>query len=619
MAIFQPQKPALTLGGVTSANPTNVTKYGISDSTGLGPNGADKYIEYSVPITITAQSVGDASVENSLGLGTGGRYNGLDVSIGDYISRSDGTKVFKIVDITSKTTTSITVTIQDVDMIIARTRSDRNNSIGNSGSSVVIFRVTDDESAVIASTQLGLFNGVEAISSIQNYFNLNKPSERFTFSPLDTGSIEIGDSVTITGSSAGYYVTQSLGDDQSIGIVSDIYANNKVNVITSNRVITNYSTPEKLTSGRVGTTWYLSGSGDISLETSLYPQFFQLTNPITSSVTGTVANTTFDRTQYNLIINGTEVISEDSGGGTLNIEQITASINGSSYPSITHTSASIVETGGGFASATTLGDAGTGGSAGTLGYSPDLIIYLDESEGGEGNYPSAPGKFSITASGVEFEVNPTTADDIYYGFPVATANQIKNDINAAASSAGANVTATSGTNTITISNTSAGTLEINNEANDPFGTPTVGNGSGTGLPTGTISAPAIEKYLKLTRTDGGDIVISGDWFESSNGAGIFSVGGTPPYLLQIQNDSLDTFPFTGSAQITGSLSVTGSSTFELNQGQTTDFFLIKSSSFNPLKVNSDGVVTFGNFINTLPTAVEGGIAYSASNFYVGLE
>ena len=78
------------------------------------------------------------------------------------------------------------------------------------------------------------------------------------------------------------------------------------------------------------------------------------------------------------------------------------------------------------------------------------------------------------------------------------------------------------------------------------------------------------------------------------------------------------FPFTGSAQITGSLSVTGSSTFELNQGQTTDFFLIKSSSFNPLKVNSNGVVTFGDF-TSLPTATEGGIAYSASNFYVGLE
>tara|TARA_Y100000385_G_scaffold152517_1_gene158214 strand:- start:2841 stop:3848 length:1008 start_codon:yes stop_codon:yes gene_type:complete len=81
----------------------------------------------------------------------------------------------------------------------------------------------------------------------------------------------------------------------------------------------------------------------------------------------------------------------------------------------------------------------------------------------------------------------------------------------------------------------------------------------------------------------------------------------------------DAFPFSGSAQITGSLSVTGSSIFSLNPNQTGDFFLIKSSSFNPLKVNSDGVVAFGKFINTLPSATEGGVAYSGSNFYVGLE
>ena len=77
------------------------------------------------------------------------------------------------------------------------------------------------------------------------------------------------------------------------------------------------------------------------------------------------------------------------------------------------------------------------------------------------------------------------------------------------------------------------------------------------------------------------------------------------------------FPFTGSAQITGSLGITGS--FELEKGAAeTDFFLIKSASFTPLKLNSDGVAVFGGF-SSLPTAVEGGLAYSASNFYAGIE
>ena len=77
------------------------------------------------------------------------------------------------------------------------------------------------------------------------------------------------------------------------------------------------------------------------------------------------------------------------------------------------------------------------------------------------------------------------------------------------------------------------------------------------------------------------------------------------------------FPFTGSAEITGSLGITGS--FELKKGAAeTDFFLIKSASFTPLKLNSDGVAVFGGF-SSLPTAVEGGFAYSASNFYAGIE
>jgi len=77
------------------------------------------------------------------------------------------------------------------------------------------------------------------------------------------------------------------------------------------------------------------------------------------------------------------------------------------------------------------------------------------------------------------------------------------------------------------------------------------------------------------------------------------------------------FPYTGSAVISGSLAITGSS--EVLKGiADNDFFLIKSGSFSSLKFNSNGVAIFGDY-TTLPTAVEGGFAYSASNFYAGVE
>ena len=63
-------------------------------------------------------------------------------------------------------------------------------------------------------------------------------------------------------------------------------------------------------------------------------------------------------------------------------------------------------------------------------------------------------------------------------------------------------------------------------------------------------------------------------------------------------------------QFTGSVS--------LQSGNTNDFFLLKSGSFDSLKFNGQGVLTLGGF-SFDPDAVAGGVYYSsASNeFYLG--
>lgn len=71
------------------------------------------------------------------------------------------------------------------------------------------------------------------------------------------------------------------------------------------------------------------------------------------------------------------------------------------------------------------------------------------------------------------------------------------------------------------------------------------------------------------------------------------------------------FPFTGSAVITGSLTISG------DAGEQ-DFFLVKSSSFTSFKISSSNVPVFGAFTTT-PTAIAGGFIYSGSNFYAGVE
>ena len=84
------------------------------------------------------------------------------------------------------------------------------------------------------------------------------------------------------------------------------------------------------------------------------------------------------------------------------------------------------------------------------------------------------------------------------------------------------------------------------------------------------------------------------------------------------------FPFTGSAEITGSLTVTGSSEFIIPVGGVNDNFIIASGSGasqeRVLNVTSEGVVQFFAQDNSYtPTAVLGGIYFTSASAFIGVE
>lgn len=80
------------------------------------------------------------------------------------------------------------------------------------------------------------------------------------------------------------------------------------------------------------------------------------------------------------------------------------------------------------------------------------------------------------------------------------------------------------------------------------------------------------------------------------------------------NDEISrlTFPYIGKAVITGSLIVK-----KIDTGSF-DFFIIKSGSFDSMKVNNKGVISLGSF-SSKPDPVSGGIIYSESNYWIGLD
>lgn len=80
------------------------------------------------------------------------------------------------------------------------------------------------------------------------------------------------------------------------------------------------------------------------------------------------------------------------------------------------------------------------------------------------------------------------------------------------------------------------------------------------------------------------------------------------------------FPFTGSAQITGSLSVTGSSIVSLGDSKN---FLINSElapTQSLFKISDEGIATFRvQPDGSTPTAVEGGLYFTTSSAYIGFK
>lgn len=118
----------------------------------------------------------------------------------------------------------------------------------------------------------------------------------------------------------------------------------------------------------------------------------------------------------------------------------------------------------------------------------------------------------------------------------------------------------------------------------------------------------------------GQDATNSNWDNPSNWEEIGGGGGTPATPLNsVQFNDNGSFggdprfvfsPSTGLAQISGSLQITSSAA--------NDVFIIKSGNTDLFKIQNDGVVVFASQ-SALPTAVEGGMVYSASNFYIGVE
>ena len=233
---------------------TSYELYGEVDGSGL----ENSYKTYNIEINnIADQLTFDESTRES------GKYNGIDIVSGFWITDLSGQTVVKIISIEEKTETSIKCIVEDLDMQSYRLFG--SNSFSLTGQ-VVIFSANQNGEAVIVNTSL--FNA-GAIDRIQARFSVNESTDRFLFRHDIAPTITNGNVVTVDVD--GNLVR--LGDANAVSsipvgiVISSTRGGKDVYVRPFNTVLTDADNPEEI-NNTVGTVYYTDSVNDGDITTT---------------------------------------------------------------------------------------------------------------------------------------------------------------------------------------------------------------------------------------------------------------------------------------------------------------------------------------------------------------
>lgn len=514
MSTFTP----ITLTGSVSSI-TGQLLYAENDGTGM----ADQYQTYDITINVNPQSTGDGSTRRA------NQFNGIDIAVGMWISDAAGGSILRIKSITSKSTTTIALVAEDVDMLSYRLNGI--NSITDGGS-IVVFSQNSEGEAIITNTS-GFASG--GLDKVQSRFVVNEADDRVKFSHDSAANVEKGDIVTVDADGNLVKFGTAGASTIKVGTVIDIIRNGKdVFVKPFNDIIRGYKDPEALTANPGGIYYTdLNNPGEITTTEGGKASYMHLNTAIASSQ---IAGTALPGASDVIELNGIEIFNGPNGDIVEDINVFGTLINNNT--STTNVSASSAATpvsiqGGDFAP-----------NYADQNYYTESDSYIVT--GIQGQTPSI-GQITI-GDGVNAPVtisfdNPDDTlnlGDVYDVIsPAAMLTKFQDAITAGGLDLSAELITMDAYDgqTVKISTTGAATqVVLTNVAPAAFNLDVVGANSWTGI---GMQASVGSPVLTLTRAAGGPIEItgspvSGGWI-NTNGA-VSSNSGRVPYLLLIESE-----------------------------------------------------------------------------------
>tara|TARA_A100001011_G_scaffold398573_1_gene503523 strand:- start:731 stop:2707 length:1977 start_codon:yes stop_codon:yes gene_type:complete len=442
-----------------------------------------KYYRWEVVATVTAQNHGSHLTRKDF------QYNGLDIQVGDWVAGATTGTCCRIISISSKSATSITMVVEDW-LRYNTFRSSIGSGIFGTGPAVV-FQLNENGHPMIDPIPASIVSG-DFYQNINSRFQYLNPQMHYVLDQTAHG-FSPGDVISITAS--GFAKTTSASAAKTIGTCTNAGPGPNQFMLRPNTRIIDFN---PAIPGSVGDYIYTDNStagGLTTNSTSGKIQFLKITDAIATSVTGTQVSPT---------VTANDVIEINETAVTLTSTTLTQTI------------------------ADINGGTATHGVTASSSPSPSTATTATESlaYGLVGIYPTG----QITINGTNVTFSTTTSGQATYGIAVGIGADIVADVNAASPT---NITASlSGTNVV-LTNSSGGAITIVNVANDNQGNPVAGPSSGSGwaLSTGASSG----NFIKLTRSDGGEILLDQTTGTPLNSLGLFSVhNGRPPLAVAVE-------------------------------------------------------------------------------------
>ena len=552
-------KPAKVLSCTTNSISNNAQwphNDGLGDkwwSSGTNP----KYYRWNVTVTVTAQSHGSHLTRKDF------EYNGLDVQVGDWIAEATSGICCRIISISAKSTTSVTMVVEDW-LRYNTFRSTSGNGIFATGQAV-IFQLNENGHPMIDPVPASITSST-FYQNINSRFQYLNPQMHYVLDQTAHG-FSVGDVISITAS--GFAKTTSASANKTIGTVTNPGPGPNQFMMRPNTRIIDFN---PAIPGSVGDFIYTDNStpgGLTTTSTSGKVQFLKIADAIPSSITGTQVDPTTTASDV-LEINETAVTF--TGG---NLTQTISDINGGTS---------------------------THGVTASSSPSPSTATTATESlaYGLVGIYPGG----SITINGTAVNFSTTTAGQATYGIAVGIGADIVADVNAAGPT---NITASlSGTNVV-LTNSSGGAITIVNTGNDGQGNPVAGASSGSGWPLSTGASSGA--FIKLTRTDGGEILLDETTGTPLNDLGIHSVhNGRPPLAVTVEQGIISGGGTTVVNDIAArdALSATvGDMVFVIDTGNGEYGFFVYSGGAWKLLADEDSANTDANTLSATVTQAGG--------------